>query len=354
MVDALLRLGVDSWQTIAASANNHKADYSGAMAALANVIEGIGDTSCVPLLDTMIRRALMHDDVADDQDPFREKVSDAGTGRVYELDRDDVIDTMLRALVKIGGDRGLECALDIADQMQAGRVKVPGRKTPSFLMDLKIKQGVASRVTRKAKVVEMDDKDFKFALGEARGGLMIRKNKQIAAIAVLGSTRRSDAIPVLLEALNEKDSMINAAAHNALTCFVDPLPDEKEFGCFLDAILEQQGSFKGRRLGNLLEFIRNEIPKNKPYDQIYARRLAANLKDGALCHQFVAAGQKSEPKVNQEFGEEVAGNREVLSLLDSMSEMDRKRMHMLARKEWIQGGKRGDPPEMPEEQYKLD
>ena len=142
--------------------------------------------------------------------------------------------------------------------------------------------------------------------------------------------------------------MINAAAHNALTCFVDPLPGEKEFGCFLDAIFQKQDGLKGRRPGNILEFIRNEIPKNKPYDRIYAKRLSANLADGALRHQFVAAGKKSEPKVNQEFGEDMTGNREVSSLLNSMSEMDRKRMHMLARKEWIQGGKRGDPPEIPE------
>jgi hypothetical protein len=346
MVDSLLRLGRGSLETILEAASKYKAQFSGAMAALANVLDEIGDESAVSLIDTMIRCALMHDDAEDRNDPFSEKVSDAGTGELQELDRDDVIDTMIRVLVKIGGDEGLICALDIADQMQAGRVRLPGQKTVSFLMDLKIKHGKAGEVTRRAKVVELDEKSFKSAISEARGGLMIRKNKQIAAIAALGSTRRLDGVQVFLEVLNDKDLMITAAAHNALTGYVNPLPDEAEFGHFLDAVLEKPAGLKGRRLENLLEFIRNEIPKNKPYDRIFARQLDTNLEDGPLAHQLKSAAKKIEPDENQGSEEDLTGDSQASSFKVGMSELDRKRTFMQARQEWIKNGKKGDPPKM--------
>ena len=61
----------------------------------------------------------------------------------------------------------------------------------------------------------------------------------------------------------------------ALAQFMHPLPGEKEFCQFLIELLGQPKNLKGTALERLIEFIRREMPKNKPYDHLYARQVAA-------------------------------------------------------------------------------
>jgi hypothetical protein len=323
------------------AAEKHKARYCGAMSALAGVLESIGDERAVPLMESMIQCALLHE-----EDPHRsrlldEKVRDDATGALRELDRDDLIHSMFYSMLAFGGDAGLRVALDYADQIQAGRVLSPGEKTTTLLFDTKVKEGELGKVTRTAEVVELDEREFKAALSEARGGLFSRNARRIGAMATLGKTRSPEAIEVLIEGLGDKDVMVASASHTALGQYMHPLPGETEFCRFWEAILERPKALKGPLLERLMDFMHREMPKSPPYDKLFERQIAVMVEDEVLAHRLRGAARKEE-KPGQ-VGNGDATNEE--NGVRSESDFDRKREYMRARREWIEGGKKGPPPQ---------
>ena len=300
----------------------------------------------------MIRTALLHNP-EEKQTSYltRERVADAASGEVQELDRDDMIQSLLYSLKQFGGEEGLGIVLDFADQLQAGRLPLPGEKTAQILLDTKIQQGKLGQITRKAEATQVDPEAYEAALRDARGGLLIKKPRQIAAIATLGSARLPDSVGVLTDLLGDKDPMTAGAAHTALACLMHPLPSESEFAAVLDRIFENPKKLKGKTMDGLMEFIRREVPKNPPYDKIFARQLAINIDDEAQTHQLngafrfkpessaaaaKAAAGPGAPDSAAEPGEKPAG----------ISALDRRMAQMQARREWLAGGRKGPEPKV--------
>lgn len=349
VVTATVRLGSAMLPTIIETADRFKTRYSGAMAALAEIFQNIGDPRVVPLLESMIRCALLHEE---DQrgEMYREKVRDAATGTMNELDRDDLVHTLVHTLIKVGDREGLNVALDLADQMQAGRIPNPGEKTSTILLDTKMEHGEIDEVNRRAERVELDAKEWNQAYSDAGGGLFTSKSKQIAAIAKLGQTRDPDAIEVLLEALGDKDPLVTSAAHTALAQYMHPLPDEEEYTRILNELLAKPKILKGRLLDNLIHFLRTEAPKNKPYDGIFARQVFALIEDEELRFRVETAIKKpnttGEPATEEASSSDTSDAKPTLDV-PPVSMLDRKREYLQARKAWIEGGKKGDPPTPP-------
>jgi hypothetical protein len=352
LVRTLVRLGPGTLDAMKDAATSQSMVYSGAMGALANVFAEIGDESCVPMLEGMIRTALLHNEDAT-PNHLREQVMDVGSHTPKSLDRDDMIDTMVRALIQIGGEPGRQVALGLADQIQSGRVPNPGGKTSAVLLDFKMKHGgdIQKPAVKAEARVEVSERELKGLIGDAKGGLLTKLPKQIMAIAQLGQTRDPKAVPALMELLGHKEPMVASAAHTALAQFVQPLPGEFDYSEFLDKIFEQQKLLKGVVLERLLEFIRAEIPKNPPYDKLFKKSLEIGLDDEALLHQFRAAARKVEKKPVQENGAEGGepeGGAQGDDPLGSAhrTELDRKRDFLLRRKEWVANGRKGPEPKM--------
>jgi hypothetical protein len=346
MVTTLARQGNEMLPEMLEAAERHKTRYCGAMGALAGVLESVGDERAAPFMESMIQCALMHV-----EDPHRsrlldEKVRDEATGALRELDRDDLLHGMFYSLLAFGGEPGLRVALDYADQIQAGRIPSPGEKTTTLLFDTKVKQGELGKVTKTARKVEIDDKAFKAALAEARGGIFSRNARRIAAMAALGTTRAPEAVEVLMEGLGDKDPLVASAAHTALGQYMHPLPAEAEFCRFWEAALERPKTLKGPLLERLQEFMRREMPKSPPYDKLFERQVEVMIEDEALAHQLRGAARKAESP--RRVGAGAAGAEEEGEQDESLrneSEMDRKREYMMARRAWIEGGKKGPPPQ---------
>jgi hypothetical protein len=191
----------------------------------------------VPLLERMIRCAIHHQDEPSKSKLFSEKKFDVASGELRELDRDDLVHTLFYTLRQVGPDQSIKIILDYADQVQAGRLAAPGQQTINFLLDHKLKYGALDKVAEYQPDVPLDEKEFKSALSDARGGLLTKKTTRIAAMVILGQSRRPEAVTVLLDGLGDKDSMISSAAHTALAQFLHPVPSEKKFAEFLDVFL---------------------------------------------------------------------------------------------------------------------
>lgn len=357
MVTALLRLGRSAQGPVIQAAAKYASQYSGAMGALANVLAEIGDQRATALLETMIRVAFFHQDGAKQSKLLEEKIIDPATGQARPLDRDDLVHTLLYTLDKIGGDSGVKIVLDYADQVQAGRLTAPGTQTINFLVDLKLKHG---RLAGPAAAPEppapaVDEKELKKALAEARGGLLTKKATRIAALATLGQMRQPESTGVLLEALGDKDVMISSAAHTALAQFLQPLPGETGYAAFLDALLEHPERLKDRVLDRFLEFVARELPKNPPYDKLLERHLEVAVEDGALAHRIrcAAAKPKEAKGAGPSAGGADAGEEGGLDAGVSVgrsgaeTELDKRMAYMQARRAWLAGGKKGEPPKPP-------
>lgn len=358
MVMGLRRLGSDSLPAILRSASHHATSYSGAMGALANVLAEIGNEQAVPLLETMIRCAMHHQDDPRKSKIYDEKKMDVSSGELRDLDRDDLVHTLFYTLHKVDPDQSVKVILDYADQIQAGRLASPGQQTTNFLVDHKLKHGHLDKVAEYRPDTGVDEKEFKGAISEARGGLLTKKATRIAAMVTLGQSRRPEAVPVLLDGLGDKDPMVSSAAHTALAQFLHPVPPEKQFCEFLDAFFDRPGLLKGRLLERFLEFIRREMPKNPPYDRLLERQVEIAIEDGAVAHQIRgAAARNLEPaeKTGAEQVQDLSSGSETTFIGDRLSErspevlseLDKRRAYLQARREWIANGKVGTPPEEP-------
>lgn len=362
MVATIARLGRPLLPQLIEAADPFKARYSGAMGALASALESIGDESVVPLLSDMVRCALTYTEDPKRRQLMQDRVRDLATGEVRELDRDDLVHSLFYTMLQVGGHQGLRVVLDYAEQMQAGRIEPPGDKTASLLFDTRMKHQVDVEREREsgpssedADAGELvDPKTFRAALSDARGGLFKSTARRIAAIATLGKSRDPDAIPVLIEGLGDKDMMVASACHTALGQFMLPLPDEGEFTTFWETALGRPKLLKEPTIERLRLFIAREMPKRPPYRGLFERQLESMLEDKALIHRL-----KGALHVEADAGKNGGGKLEILSDTgksdkvritsgeQARSDLDRRRDYMLARKAWIDGGKKGPPPEPP-------
>jgi hypothetical protein len=354
MTATLVRLGNEMLPEILEAADRLKARYSGAMGALAGALEAIGDERAVPLMEAMIQCALMHVEDERRSRLLDEKVRDVATGELQDLDRDDLVHGMFYSILQFGGEPGMRVTLDYADQVQAGRILSPGEKTTGILFDTKMKEGKLGEASRTPEKVELDEKEMKAALADARGGLFGGKAKRIAAMATLGKTRDPQAIDVLVEGLGDKDVMVSCAAHTALGQYMHPLPAENDFCVFWNEALERPKLLKGALLEKLLGFIRREMPKNRPYDKLFDWQVTVMVDDEAVAHQLRGAARKAEvatggegeePDIKTDESENGGEKARSGGPRTSHSDLDRKREYMQARQAWLRAGKKGPPPE---------
>ncbi|MEN6625846.1 MAG: hypothetical protein ABFD69_06420 [Candidatus Sumerlaeia bacterium] len=288
MVNAIKRLGPDALEAVLDEASKYSTNYCGAMGSMAEALQAIGDERAVPLLEAMARVAINQTD-ANHSQVLREKVRDIATDKLVDLDRDDMINTILYTLLKIGGDAGRGVVLDFADQVQAGRIVSPGPGTTKILLDTKLKFGNLHAASIRAKAAQIDEGEFKHALSHARGGLFTSQKVQISAIATLGRARKPEAVSTLVGLLGNRNPLVAGAAYSAMTAYMHPLPTEVEFDEFMLALLEEPERFRGALLEKLLEYIRRELPKRPPYDKLFDRQIACCVEDEELAHRLRGA-----------------------------------------------------------------
>lgn len=349
MVVTLKRLGREVLPVVIETARNFASQLSGAMDSLSGVLAEIGDASAVPLLEVMARTVLLFGEDEVKNPLLDEKVMDAVSGQYADLNRDDLVHSILSALKEIGGEEGLAVILHVADEVQSGQLSAPGGQTAALLVDVRIKQGSMAVSRTSMKEIPVDKKALKKALSEAKGGLFSKTPTRVAAIARLGTMKAMEAVPLLVKLLGEKELIYSSAAYTALSQYFRPLPIDADFSEILDAMLADPARLKGAFLERFLEFIRRELPKRPPYDRLIDRQIEAAVEDPQLAHCL--RGAAVAPDITKSAGEDHAtesgGEGPMASGDSTRTAMDQRREYMLARKAWVDGGKIGQPPSPP-------
>lgn len=365
LVTTLLRLGKEVLPEVLRVAESHAGRYSGAFNATGELLQKIGDERAVALLERMIRTTLMQ---ADEPASYllKEMVFDPVTGGTKELDRDEVAHTLLFTLEKVGAEPGKKILLGLSDQIQAGQITAPGGETSSFLLDFKRRHGTIGKreaVHEEARE-EVPDEIVEKMVGIAKGGLFANKIRQVEALSVLGRARRADTLGVIFQCMQAKDLMLARAAETAFGHFVDPLPSPREFEQMVISFFELKKSFKGELLERILQVIQRTFPKRPPYSDAFLKHAERELTDGAVLFRMQAAfqlqetvrkpvtpEQDEEPQQVEDGGEgSNASEKAALDLKPGgghLTDLDRKKAYFNARKAWLDGGKKGPPPEPP-------
>ncbi len=358
MVAELARLGKEMLPEILAFAQPYAGKFSGAPPAFAEAMQKIGDERAVPILETMVRTVILQSDTAGEMYLLKEKVRDAATGELRDLDRDEMLHTLLFTLEKIGGEAGRRVLLGVADQVQAGQIISPGDNTSSFLFEMKRKYGTVGKreTSLEEPREEIPGEEVATAIKEAKGGFFAKPQKQVAALALLGRARRPESLPAVLTCLQSKEAIVYHAAATALAHFVNPLPSSKDYGAMIEGLLSEPKLLGDAALERLIEIMTKHFPKRAPYDAVFRRKVEEMITDGATAHRLNGAILiPEEPARNvddaQETDSEESGEKKEPAMKIGglpLTDLDRKRQYMIQRQAWIRGGKRGPAPVPPE------
>lgn len=354
LAGVLRRLGKDCLPVMLAEAESHASTFNGALSVFAEVLQKIGDESALPVLESMIRTSLMHQESEGKDLLLDEKVLDVASGEMRDLDRDDITHTLIYTVEEIGGDRGAALIVGVASQVQSGQFAPPGDRTISILAKFKLKVGNLDEVVHAAPEREVvSDKEFNKALGRAKGGLFKKNASQIQALSVLGRAGRPEGVRLILRCLGDSESMVASAAETALAQFVTPPPPKEQFEPFVMALLEDPKLLKGNSLERMLKVIEKSFPRSKPYETIFNKHIAIEIEDGELAHRLKGA---MAPKVNnangpskaKDQGDDASGDGPRVTLAETkLKLMEAKRAYFKARKQWIADGKKGSEPKPP-------
>jgi hypothetical protein len=338
--------------------------------AVADICEKTKLEASLSVLETMIRNAFVFDD-ADVSRYEAEMYWDATTQQRVRLSKDKVIGPLVYAIGTIGGPVAYRILADLDDQFRSQRLAPPGPETARYLDQyLKalapefggsgegagpggagaVSQAVPIDPARVAELVKLLHGSF-FLVGANK-----RRIQKISAISELGQSTPPDALAALIEQLGDKDDMVQCAARTALVEYSGrrvPPPVKAEFlAQIVAAIASKDPAIRQGALQTLREVgtgrpevrARLELELKATQSATLGKQIQLLLREGGAgkkAMEAAAPGAAGPADESDPDGESPAG------IAPPASGLDLKRQYVVARQEWIRGGKKGPPPEAP-------
>lgn len=374
IVDTLIAIGQPGLQAFLQAVGKHRLRYGGAYLAIAEVLEKIGDERAIPIIEKLLCNSLL----ADDEEIGKyqkEYYWDSTEAKRKPLSQDKIVGSLVYAADKIGGEQAEELLNGLFEQVQGGHLSPPGPETANFLMDANMR--IAKRKGFSAFAPPPQQAHDKPAKAETdpsqqaierklietltkKTFLINRKQrriKKVAALRELAERRSVAALDPIIAQLCDKDKLVCAAAATALLEFAAPGASkrilENLINCFL-ATLEHAGKDLRERITALFTRIHRRCPT---VHETLERILQSESKSGLRAEvskmlliiekELPSPAQSAAPPPSTEPSEAEQEKPEVAKLSIPLADLEKKRLYMLARQEWIRGGKKGPPPEMP-------
>ncbi len=323
------------------------------------------------MLRQLLTNTFLHDDSGAKSAYVKEQVLDVATEQRQDLSHDRVIASLVYALDQIGGEEADAILSGVYEQIQAGRVSPPGPETADILMQAYMKITKARTGAALPTMVDSDampgdagasapgsgvaatqiTEDDLRHIADLKASYLLsakRRAKKVAAMASLAPRKVAAAAPVIVEHLTDKDPMIAAAAQTAVIDMASP-PVHAQAVAQLHMELMQ-----GLELGDMQTRIKiaevlakigpNRSPLKEKLEAIRARPNVEMALSSLVDRLLGTAG-------GAETGAGGGGAQNEASAIapgGAMSDLDKKRQHMVARQAWIRGGKRGPEPVPPE------
>jgi len=365
MVETLVALGKDAVPAIVRTCEEGGLGYGGAYVALAETLGRIGDPRALDTLERILATALLVDPSGRTKYQS-EKYYDSTEGARKDLTPDQVVAALLFAVERIGGEAA-DLVLVRAYNQVIGAANPVGPETNGTLERLRgrlmrdgswntiVKQAAERRLEPSVEEIEAggEKRDVPSALKLLRSVLFWpgkRRPQKIGAIQLLAAARNLEAIPFIVRHLEDGDPLVRGAAETALGEYAWAASNETIMRALLysliDGMRNRNDEVRGavtkilRRLGPTREPLRSKlvmISQSEPDPLVRAE--AARLLDEGETEgvQIVSVGGG----VAEEASPETAAQ----NILDEKIRL--KREYLLARQEWIRGGKRGDAPKPP-------
>ncbi|MBX7243951.1 MAG: hypothetical protein K1X53_00530 [Candidatus Sumerlaeaceae bacterium] len=373
LIDLLEKLAPHARQTINQTAMAFAKTYSGAYLALGELYAKIPDHSNIPVLKQLLFNTSLHDDTKPKSAYTRELVRDAATEEQTDISKDQVIASLIYAIDKIGTDESREILADLFQQVQGGQMPKPGKETANILMEAHMKSAKASgqsafpvpgqaaedptlEAPRAPSVTENDLELIK----ELQANYMFagkRREKKVAAMAALAQRHILAAQKPIMVHLTDKDPIIAAAALTALIELGSGPAAQPVLNQYLDGLvsaLEVAENEAKIKIGDALsKFGPKKSPLKEKLEALGQKPGIPMAVKSVLAKITGVVPQAAKP-ASPKPGEPAAADKpptaadKFMPKGGELTNLDKKRAYMMARQEWIKGGKRGPEPVPPE------
>lgn len=363
-VDHLCRFGSEFLPEIIEVADRHMIHYSGAYLAIGELMSRIGDERAVPLLEKMLSATLLADD-ANLHKYQQEHYWDSSTETRQVLGKDKIAATLVYALSKIGGIKA-DCILaDIYEKIQSGHYTMPGEETAEMIF--KAHSRIESESKEKGENVcaatipadapaayDVDDAIRALTKFYLFTGADKKRLKKIAALQLLGRAKSPDAIKPIIAQLKDSDPLVASAAASALIEYnTPPMPPLLLHEFLRNLILEWDSapSLLKRKIEDIINKLRadRDAMKNRIRQVVEMERepKVRFAMEKIFAAQITTQTVEQKQETNQANGSTkstLPAPKSTNPLTARLSELEQKRLYLEARKKWIAGGKKGDPP----------
>ena len=376
-VQALVAMGRDAVPAVVNTCEESGLRYGGAYVALAEALGQLRDPRALDLLERLLANALLFD--GSQRTKYQtEKYYDATEDVRKELTTDQVVAALLFAIERIGSERAEVMLAHAYDQIRAAGATGPEsdavleRVRARLVRDGRWNELVRQATERRAERPEQkeDETSQRRAAAEAIKALRARRfwsgkhgTRKITALQTLGSQRNLEALPLIVAHLEDSDPLVRGAAETALGEYAWDAGNESVFRALFYALLDGLRSRNDtvresvrtvlRRLGPGREPLRSKLRtinqnESDPLLRAEASRLLLESMETDKLETLgspARAGEDEEAEPSTEAAEASPAEAGRAPNIDEA--MRRKREYLLARREWIRGGKRGDPPKPP-------
>ena len=363
-LDQLVRFGSEFLPEVIETAERFMIHYSSAYIAIGELMAHIGDERAVPLLEKLLIATFTTDDAA-----FlkyeKEHYWDAITESRQVLNKDKIASTLIYALNKIGGTRA-DCVLaDLYEKVQAGHFIIPGDETGEMLFKAHERLSAASKTEEKNVCTDVipaggvSEKELGKALKSLKriylfSSAKAKRFKKVAALQTLGQAKdpKPKTIQSIIAYLKDPDSLIAAAASAALVDYNTPPMQVNILSPFLHALFREWNTASPK----LRKKIEDILRKLRPERDIMRKNIRTAI-DGEKEPRVRFAMEKFfapsilTPAVSvrltpppEEEGTSEGKKETPAPLMNKLDLLEQKRLFLEARRRWIAGGKKGEPP----------
>ncbi|MDK2973124.1 MAG: hypothetical protein PWP23_2879 [Candidatus Sumerlaeota bacterium] len=377
LAKALTRIGKDYPEAVLEALDRHATRYSGALIAAAEILQEMKDPRAVPVLNKMLFQAALFDE-STLTDYQRETYWDTTDQVRKPLTKDMVVVAQVHALAQIGGPEAERVLQELRKRVQMGHVQGIGKESMQLLAkhvmapeapapaasapvadaanEPLIGENAASHRPKAEMVDPREVKDLIKAITASYllTGAAKRAQAKIQALVRLSQITPEEAVAPICENLGDKDPMVVSAAISTLSEYAAPGKP-----AFLLEMLMEQASLglthknAAQRMGTVK--LLREIGPNRPevkkrlmaitkileHSDVKAAMAAMLAEARAATPLPARGGDKSQEPDTPGDEKKDAGPKTAADILEL------KRQYMQQRRQWIQGGKKGDPPPLP-------
>ncbi len=374
IVDLAVQIGPRAQAAFLTAIEPYVARLSGAFFAAAEILERIGNEHAMSVLKRLITTAWMSSDEPGSK-YYQETYYDSATQTTRPMTRDKIIHALIFTVSRIGGLEGQRFLVELAQQVRSKQLDMPGEETGALLMQQLMEHGksVAEERARKEENGEhSDEANHPLArvhvheLGEMLRARYFmtnaKRSNKIPAIQEIARRRCTELLDLVVQHLSDKDPMIRAAAATAILDFGAPGARPNTLKTLGQLLMDRLATAKDEERVETRSLLRKLNPRREPFKTMILRAWET-AAEGAL-----KAELSRIIRLDGLFGGENAGGEEQVTdffeptrtpepapvaekkeLTKAQALYEARRAYLQARRVWIEGGKKGEPPVPPDE-----